>query len=212
MKDSIARTARGGQGLWVAGWGPIISLAMKRNHRCIIVCLALGALLVAVGACRPYNDYDDSYELPPPDYETNSPYLAPVPEPIDLLLPHKISIHPFTGTQTSDEAGGPIAIEARIKTLDAFGDPTKAFGQFRFSLHQYRQYSTNERGEQLAVWEEDLLDAKVNRRHWDPISQSYKFQLRWSKGLATGQHYVLEAQFVSPFTERLFDQRVFVAE
>ena len=175
-------------------------------------CLVMAALLLGAGACRPYNDYDDDYQLPPPTHDPTQPYVGTVPEPINLLLPHKISIHPFTGTQTSDDAGDPVAIEARIKTLDAFDDPTKAFGQFWFSLHHYRRYSTDHRGEQLAVWEEHLLDAKVNSRHWDPISQSYKFQLRWNRGLTPGRQYVLEAQFVSPFTERLFDQRVFVAE
>lgn len=172
----------------------------------------LTALLVCVAGCRPYDPYEQGTALPPSDYNSDVAYVGPVPEPINLLLPHKITIHPFTGAQKTDEAGKPVAIEARIKTLDAFGDPTKAFGQFRFSLHHYRQYSTDHRGEQMAVWEEDLLDAKVNRRHWDPISQSYKFQLKWSRGLNAGQSYVLEASFVSPFTEQLFDQRVFIAE
>ena len=160
--------------------------------------------------CSRYDDSGDGYA--PPEFDTTSSYLGTVPKPIDLLLPHKVSIHPFTGTEKTDAGGKPVAIEARIKTLDAFDDPTKAFGMFRFSLHHYRQYSTDHRGDQLAVWEEDLLDPKTNRRHWDPISQSYKFQLRWGHGLIPGQNYVLEAQFVSPFTEQLFDQRIFVAE
>jgi len=197
---------------------------MFRQYLTILACAALIAASFVACGCRRNRDYDygtgdlagpSDYDTIPDEYgpEESPGYLAlAVPEPINLLLPHNIDIHPFTGTQTNDEDGKPKAIEVRIKALDSFGDPTKAFGKFRFSLHQYRPYSTEHRGDQLAVWEEDLLEPSRNRRHWDPISQTYKFHLQWSRGLAPGSNYVLEAFFVSPFTEQLFDERVFVAE
>lgn len=190
---------------------------MLRTQTTILVCsLSLGLLLWAV-ACNGRDPTDDLLLenpdiIPPSDQAVDGERLIhPVPKPLDLLLPKAISIHPFTGTQTDNAKGGNKAIEARIKALDGFGDPTKAFGRFRFSLHVYRRYSVNQKGKRLAAWEEQLLEPEKNRRHWDPISQTYKFNLQWDQALTPGTQYVLEVYFISPFTEQLFDERVFVA-
>jgi len=192
---------------------------MKR-HLTILIALGVVALLVGSGATcgKKQEQWDDVLRdnpdiLPPSDeYVPGEDRLVhPVPKPIDLLLPKTIAIHPFTGTQTADKKGQPLAIEVRIKAVDSFGDPTKAFGRFRFSLHTHQKYSISRRGNQLAVWEERLLDPEKNRRHWDPISQTYKFNLQWDRKMTPGTTYVLEAYFISPFTQQLFDERVFVA-
>ncbi len=134
-----------------------------------------------------------------------------VPEPLHLLLPEAIRIHPFTGTRTFDEQGGIKGIEVRIEALDAYGDPTKAFGDFHFALHAWQAGVADNRGKQLATWEEPLLTGQKNLLHWDSITRTYKFKLQWYKPIAVGSKFILTATFSSPFTERKFAQREFVS-
>ena len=52
---------------------------------------------------------------------------------------------------------------------------------------------------------------RANRVHWNDASLAYKCRLRWDESIPVGQHFVLAATFSSPFTERLFAEREFVA-
>jgi len=134
-----------------------------------------------------------------------------VPRPISLTLPKQIAIHPFTGIRLFDESGGIKGVDVRIQALDASGDSTKAFGDFRFELYVFRPNSLDPRGERLAVWEVPVADPKINSLHWDNITRAYKFKLQWEQPIPVGKQYVLAAVFSSAFTERLMAQRVFVA-
>lgn len=134
-----------------------------------------------------------------------------VPEPVSLLLPKEIRIHPFSGTRTFDEAGGAKGIEVRIEALDAYGDNTKAFGDFAFELHTYRPNNLDPKSRLVTTWREPLLDANRNLRHWDSITKTYLFRLQWYNAAPAGQRFVLVAVFTSPFTERLFAERVFIS-
>lgn len=142
---------------------------------------------------------------------TGGVVVQKVPEPLHLLLPDSIRIHPFTGTRTFDEQGGIKGIEVRVEALDAYGDPTKAFGDWHFSLHAWQAGVADNRGKQVATWEEPLLTAQKNLLHWDSITRTYKFKLQWYKPIAVGHKFILTATFSSPFTERKFAQREFVA-
>ena len=133
-----------------------------------------------------------------------------VPEPIHLLLPKEISIHPFTGTRTFDEAGGVRGIDVRIEARDYFGDPSKAFGLFRFELYHFRPHQQDPKGALIATWEVDLLEPRDNLLHWT-IHRTYEFKLLWDQPIPVGQRFVLRVILASPFTQRLFAERVFVA-
>lgn len=137
--------------------------------------------------------------------------IQAVPPPLDVLLPTKIRIHPFTGTRTFEEAGNIDGLDVRIEALDAYGDATKAFGNFRFELHSFMPNSTERKAGRLVTWEVPLTDPKANFIHWNSINRAYEFKLQWAKGIAGGQRYVLVAIFASPYTKRLFAERVFVA-
>jgi len=134
-----------------------------------------------------------------------------VPQPVSLTLPKRIGIHPFTGIRVFDESGGIKGVDVRIQAFDASGDSTKAFGDFRFELYAFRPNSLDPRGLRLETWEVSVADPKVNALHWDSITRAYKFKLQWEQPIPVGQHYVLAAVFSSAFTERLMEQRVFVA-
>ena len=189
--------------------GPII-LRMTRSLANLALCSLIAALLG--GGCgryprpwdRPLGDDLASPSGPPP-----AGYPDDLPKDVRVLMPKKIVIHPLTGRRTLDGDGNPSGFEVRIKALDSFGDPTKALGRFRFTLYAFRHHAANRRGDQLAVWDEDLSKARRNRRHWDPIFQTYKFDLQWDRGLSVGQVFILEAYFAGDHTEQLFDERSF---
>ena len=134
-----------------------------------------------------------------------------VPYPVSLMLPKSIHIHPFTGMRTFDEVGGVRGIDARIEARDAYGDTTRAFGDFRFELYSFRPNSLDPKNKKIASWDVSLLDSKDNNLHWDGITRTYKFKLQWDQPIPVGQQFVLVTVFSSPFTERLFSERVFVS-
>lgn len=129
----------------------------------------------------------------------------------EVLLPQRIRIHPFTGTREFDPNGGISGIEARIEAIDAFGDSTKALGEFRFELFRFAAHEADPRGERIGVWVRDLSDVEENRLYWDSLSRTYQFRLAWTEAVPVGQKFVLLTVFASPGQPRLFDQRVFVS-
>ena len=142
------------------------------------------------------------------------PYLAgpqaaqgKVPRPVDLLLPQKIRIHPFTTLHTLEDRNV-RGIEARVEALDAFGDPTKAFGDVRFELYDYRPNSPDNKGKRLNVWQVGIGDPGSNMAHWDHVTRSYLFKLELTKQTEPAERYVLVAVFASPYTQRLFAEHV----
>ena len=133
-----------------------------------------------------------------------------IPQPISLLLPKSVRVHPFTG-RTFDEAGGISGIDVRIEAIDAYGDATKAFGSFRFEMYRFMPNSLDPKGDMIATWDEDLLDPTKNLLHWDKTTRLYTFKLQWDQPVPVGRRLVLVATFDSPFTERLADQWEFVS-
>lgn len=136
-----------------------------------------------------------------------------VPRPINLLLPKKINIHPFTGTRKFDDAGGVKGIDVRVEVFDYFRGPTRAFGDFRFELYSFRNNSLDPKRKLKSVWEIEpsMMDPRENLRYWNRSQQMYEFKLQWKKPIPVGQKFVLVAVFTSPFTERMIAERVFTS-
>ena len=174
-----------------------------------------GAICSAWLGCAPSEpakfDWGQTRPTPLPADVTPAPPRQHVPHPIDLLLPKEISIGSFTGTRTFDAAGGVRGIDVRVHAKDHYGTVTKAFGVFRFELYAFRPNNPNPKGALLNRWRVDLSDPKVNVRHWEDIPPCYKFRLKWSHAIPVGHQFVLITVFTSPFTERIIDERPFVA-
>ncbi len=169
-----------------------------------IVLVALFALVGSVG-CEGDAGRPGAFDI------LFGPVTRGVPEPINLLLPQTIRVHPFTGTRDFDKTDGSRGLEVRIEALDAYQDSAKAFGNFRFELYNHREENPDGKGERISSWDVDILDPQDNVVHWDKVHRNYLFKLQWDKPIPKGKRFMLAAVFESPFTERLFDERVFVS-
>lgn len=166
--------------------------------RYVLLAGALGAL-APLGCDQPmHNPF-----TPAPAVQQEVPY------PVSLMLPKEIRIHSFTGTKVFDNAQN--GIEVHIEARDAYGDPTKAFGDFRFELYAFRPQNPDPKGQLITSWTESLGDPKVNALHWWNVSRTYVFKLQCEQPIKSGNQYVLLATYSSPYSERKFAQRVFTA-
>ena len=78
-------------------------------------------------------------------------------------------------------------------------------------MFQFARNSVDHKGKRIATWEESLLEPKKNLIHWDKITRTYEFKLQWDRPIAVGRRFVLVAVFSSPFSDRMFAERVFVS-
>jgi hypothetical protein len=132
---------------------------------------------------------------------------------VDLLLPKTIDITPFTKPASFDDDSIPDGIKVVLRPLDAFGDPIKVVGTFRFELYEFHKASADIRGLRLAVWDVDLSTEQAQEQHWDRYPPTYRFRLGWPKGVRIERgKYVLEATYISPWGERLSSTYVIDAE
>lgn len=132
---------------------------------------------------------------------------------IDLLLPKTIDILPFTRPASFDQDAIPDGIEVVLRPLDAFGDPVKVIGTFRFELYMFRKASADTRGHRLGFWQVDLTDEQAQKKHWDRFPPTYRFRLGWSPELKIERgKYVLEVTYLSPWNQRLSATHIIDAE
>lgn len=173
------------------------------NMKITFIAVVLTFVVVLTGGC------DGQHR---PGYPSDGPQRVEIPEPVNALLPRQILIHPFTGTSVFSEAGDIKGIDVRIEARDAYGDNTKAFGQFRFELYHFKPNSLDPKGALIAVWNENIDNLKKNRLHWKKVHKLYQFKLALSQAISSQTKFVLAAVFQSRFTDRLFDERVFISE
>jgi hypothetical protein len=133
-----------------------------------------------------------------------------VPEPINLLLPREIRVHPFTEIHRAS-GDRPAGVDVRVEAVDSFGDTTKALGTFRFEVYTFRAGNTDPKGRQLAIWDIPVASGETNLLHWDSITRTYSFPLEWNVPIEGESRFVVVGVFTSPFTPRLMHERVVAA-
>ena len=134
----------------------------------------------------------------------------PAPEWATMFAPRSLVIGFFTQSTNFDDVAGPDGLEVRLQPLDQFGDPTKAVGSYRIEVFEQRIRTGEPRGNRLGHWFVSVLDAKANRRYYDPVDRSYVFPLLWDHEIAAGTAVIVQATYYPPggFTEKLFAQRL----
>jgi hypothetical protein len=132
-------------------------------------------------------------------------------EQLDLLLPTRIEVLPFTKAKSWDNDQKLDGLEVVLRPLDSFGDQTKAIGLFRFELFLFEKASSDSRGPRIGFWEEDVTSREMLEIHWDRITRTYRFRLGWvGKQIPSGK-YVLEVTYITPYGQRLSDTYVMEA-
>ncbi|GAG07820.1 unnamed protein product, partial [marine sediment metagenome] len=132
-----------------------------------------------------------------------------IPAPINLLLPKTIVVHPFTQTNIFEQ--GSFGLHVRVQAKDYYGDPTKAFGDFRFELYEFRRQHQGKKGKKITQWEVGISRPKANLLHWDRHTRSYEFKLSIDRPVREGAHMMLVVVFTSRFTSRLVGEREIIA-
>lgn len=133
-----------------------------------------------------------------------------VEELIAFYSPRSIKIQPFTKPRSFDDDAIPDGIAVSLRTLDAAGDPVKAYGVFIFELYAFRSALGDRRGELIQTWRQTILSTRDQKQFWERITASYEFQLSWEgRPIAPQRKYILVASFQSPGSDRLFDQYEF---
>lgn len=146
----------------------------------------------------------------PGELAKDSPYQhVTVPAPLSELLPRAIQIHEFTAVEKF--GASKQGVNLRIQCTDGFGSRTKAFGRFRFELREFLPAEPKSAGALIRWWVVDLLDVPANKQHWQNTLMLYEFKLECDQPLVMDNKYVLVAAFDSPYTDRLYTERVFVA-
>ncbi|MDP6047587.1 MAG: hypothetical protein QGH94_04845 [Phycisphaerae bacterium] len=186
------------------------------KRKAAYILTALVATVSLTGGCTDMSNLFGGTHAPP--LSTDNPKVREytpidVPQPVNLLLPKSINIHPFTITRTFDDDGGIKGVDVRVEAFNSFHEATKAFGSFRFEIYTHQSNNLEPKGELRGVWEIEpsLLDAKENMRYWNRSQQMYEFKLQWAKPIPVGQKFVLVTVFTSPFTKRLTAQRIFTS-
>lgn len=144
---------------------------------------------------------------------TGTQELPSEPEQIatlNLMLPQRVQIQPFTKFASFDNDAVPDGILAVIRPVDQFGDPVKAAGLFYFELWTYRNAAHDRKGERIAFWDRPLDSPEQIRLYWSR-AQMYEFQLAWTQGAESvlpGQKYVFTATYRTPWNETIRDEQV----
>lgn len=133
----------------------------------------------------------------------------PVPPPLGQYLPRALKIHSFTQLGNLEDRG--FGVEAYAQAIDAWGEPTKAFGNFRFELYEFRRFHHERKGKPVETWDIHIGRPKENRSFWDHHTRSYRFMLGMKRTIAPGRKMVLKVTYADPFVERLSTEAAIVS-
>jgi hypothetical protein len=130
---------------------------------------------------------------------------------LQLMLPCKIEIQPFTSIRSFDEDDIPDGILLVLRPVDSLGDPVKAAGQFYFELWTFVEASGEPKGERLAFWERCINTEQDMRLYWTH-AQMFEFQLAWvgqgAGKIEPGKKFVLRAVWRTPWDTTLTDEYI----
>lgn len=131
-------------------------------------------------------------------------------ELVSFYSPQSIKILQFTKPKSFDDDAIPDGIGLSLHTLDAAGDPIKAYGTFVMELYAYRPASPGHRGELLHTWTQLIANPTDQKQYWEKATKTYEFQLSWEgQPLEPQKRYILAVSLQAPGAERLFDEHQF---
>ena len=134
-----------------------------------------------------------------------------VPPPLEQYLPSSLKIHSFT--EMRELKNGRFGIDAYIQAVDPWGEPTKAFGNFRMELYEFRKFHHEKKGKPVEAWPPvQISKPGRNQEYWDHHTRSYHFRLGMVNRIPPGRRMVLQVSYQGQFTERLIVENVIVSK
>ena len=142
---------------------------------------------------------------------------------VEVSMPAAIKVQRYTkplsardapgsgSTRSSFQAGRPTnTIEVYLAAMDVFDDPIKATGTYHFELHSQRGAAGGPPGERIALWTVEVDSAAKVAEYWDKYVRAFKFPLQLTQpATLLAGHFILEATYISPWDEKLFDRYEF---
>ncbi len=91
--------------------------------------------------------------------------------------PRPVSMRVHPSTRFVKREGDPV-LEARVELLDEMGDATKASGEFRMELYAGTTPGGEAPARRQYAWTVTLTTLADHERAFDPITRSYRFNLK----------------------------------
>lgn len=113
-------------------------------------------------------------------------------DPVWLPTPQSIAVYPSTRFAMVE---GNLALEARIELRDEMGDPVKAPGRFDITLEGPQRAGMTPMDRTLYRWQVDVRTLADQRRHYDPVTQTYLFTLKLNELAIPRQTMLVKASF-----------------
>ena len=175
-----------------------MSFLMRLDRRILIWAVLLCGGAVALGAGCERGRVSEASDGPSTE------------ELVSYYSPQSIKILPFTKPRSFDEDAIPDGLGVSVRTLDAAGDPVKAYGTFIFELYAYKPGTSDHRGPLLHTWTQPITSPKDQKQYWERVTTTYEFQLSWEgQPIEPQKKYILTATLQAPGAKRLFDEYEF---
>lgn len=105
-----------------------------------------------------------------------------------------VRVYPTTRFALSE---GQVVLEARIELVDAMGDPVKASGLFAVALEGSDPVGLTPQDRTLYRWQISVRTLDDQKRHYDPVTQTYLFNLKLREMAAPREAVVAKASFTT---------------
>lgn len=167
---------------------------MRATHKvCVTVAGVLTVLIGTLAGCA----------APKTTVKSDDPQLAAY---LQLVLPTRIRILPWTRPVSLAGDGRADALEVIVEARDASDDLTKVAGTFHFELQTRRL--ADAMGTRVGFWPVEITTEKALRMYRDPLSRFYHFPLQLEQPLPAGRYH-LSVWLHLPAGQRLYDEYEF---
>lgn len=131
-------------------------------------------------------------------------------EAVDDWQPRPVRLRVYPATRFV-QVDGSSRLDARIELMDQMDDSVKGAGQFRVELYPRAGNRDRDDAAPLYVWQVAVRTLDAQRQFYDPITQSYRFQLAIDDPNHSRQDMLLRAILYTSDGRRLQNEAVVAA-
>lgn len=125
------------------------------------------------------------------------------------ITPDRIRVYPASRFVKEPQTH---LLEARVEVFDALGDSMKASGRYQFELFLLTPASGSPSTRPLYIWQREVLTKDAHRKHYDPVTRTYRFRLGVDDARAATHRTLLRVDFTPLDGGRLVAESVIGAD